>query len=146
MNISEYLLDPSLNPPKEIEYYLNGNCDIFSIAANEVFGWDIYSILENRFLTDIGFVGVGLIHSFNCSSDKVDKIFDAKGIRSVDEINEEYLLPIDAWIAQVTKEELISIVHNTAHNLQEPFSRKTIDEMINVAAKFIEKYYKHFKV
>ena len=63
MLITDYLKDPGCNPPPEIEKYLNGDCDIFAIAASRIFNWKIGVITEERLLNGLT-IGKGLIHAF----------------------------------------------------------------------------------
>lgn len=95
------------------EIYLNGNCHIFAIALHELTDLQIASFVEDRkvfvneenkitsiaitsnnYINDDNKIKIkeGLIHAF-CLLDKDGEIiFDAKGIRHVDDLNKEYLI------------------------------------------------------
>lgn len=107
-------------PPSEKENYLNGCCHIFVLALHEITGLQIAAFVENRAvfededgtLSSIPFhyydsktdtrkfkeIGEGLVHAFCLIDDHSELIFDALGIRHVDQLNTEYEIRADTFL------------------------------------------------
>lgn len=105
---------PDVLPITEKEDYLNGCCHIFTIALAELTNLKVAAFTEQRAILVgeddklIGIpmvyfnpeiegrqfkeVGEGLIHAFCLLGDDNELIFDAMGIRHIDELNREYNL------------------------------------------------------
>lgn len=101
-------------PPSEKEAYLYGCCHIFALALAEMTNLKVAAFVEKRaifeneegklygipFVTynpktdtrELKQVGEGLIHAFCLLDDKSNMIFDALGIRDIDNLNSEYHL------------------------------------------------------
>ena len=74
------------------EIYLNGNCHIFAIALHELTNLSIWTFVEDRTVEGSSKARDGLIHAFCLTDPDGEMIFDAKGIRHVDELNKEYTI------------------------------------------------------
>ena len=81
-------------PITEKETYLNGCCHIFALALAEMTNLKIAAFVEDRAVTIDGKLQTrdGLIHAFCLLDDKTNLIFDALGIRDIDNLNNEYNL------------------------------------------------------
>lgn len=134
MSIKKYLEDPCHRPPPEIDSYLNGNCDLFAIAANRIFSWDITAITETRLLNGL-YLGKGLIHAFNKIDKQSSNIFDAKGIRDMKLLSDEYYLHSEIEYLNINEKDLIDLVYKTKITSE-------IETSIASAMIFIERYYK----
>lgn len=134
MSIKKYLEDPCYRPPPEIDSYLNGNCDLFAIAANRIFSWDIVAITETRLLNGL-YLGKGLIHAFNKIDKHSSNIFDAKGIRNIKLLSDEYFLHPEIEYLNTNEKDLINLVYKTKITNE-------IEISITSAMIFIERYYK----
>ena len=75
------------------EDYLFGSCNVFAVAAKEFLKGKIVCLLEHRFITSGSNSGVkeSLIHCFVKVSETHG--FDARGVRSIVSILDEYLDP-----------------------------------------------------
>lgn len=145
MRISKYLEDPGCNPPKEIEKYLNGSCEIFAIAANRIFNWDIKIITEIRMLNGL-VLGKALIHAFLILPDNSGNIFDAKGIRPYLKLEDDYFLHQYISDEIISDKDLIELVHKPSDPDYKPITYEEVEVQINEAESFINNYYRHFKI
>lgn len=80
------------------EDYLFGSCNVFSVAAKEFLKGKIVCLLEHRFITSGSNSGVkeSLIHCFVKVSETHG--FDARGVRPIASILDEYLDPSELCI------------------------------------------------
>lgn len=102
------------------ELYMNGNCHIFTIALHELTGLQMAAFVEDRIIFvnsenkisstsdekealnqnyNIRKIKEGLIHAFCLLDINGEMIFDAKGIRHVDELNKEYHFGVSTKVA-----------------------------------------------
>ncbi len=144
MKIRNYLEDPGCNPPKEIEKYLNSSCEIFAVAANRIFNWDIMAITEIRMLNGL-VLGKALVHAFLTLPDDSDNIFDAKGTRSNLELEDDYPLHPDVSFDFISEKDLIELVHKPSDPDYKPITYEELEKQIKEAEDFINKYYLNFK-
>ena len=85
------------------EDYLYGNCNIFAVAAKSFLKAHIVCLLENRLITTSGVMEIkeSLIHCFLKVSDTEG--FDAKGVRSIEEILDDYQFDcteLPSWLSE----------------------------------------------
>ncbi len=138
-SIQEYLLDPGVHAPPEIERFLNGDCDLFAIAVQRLTGWNIVSIIEPRLITWDGLSvrpnQIGLVHAVCIKDRYINSVFDAKGWRDYSAMAREYKNHMDCYVREMTEHELHSLVYPN-QPIDEDEVRKT---MI-----FVEQYYRQF--
>lgn len=91
------------------ETYLNGQCHLFAVAAHILTNLPICAFLENRAINwTNGIVqGRGLIHAFIVPYADKHEIFDANGIREIDDLKNEYCLHPDCWVEFITMDDLL---------------------------------------
>lgn len=151
-HIQEYLLDPCCNPPPEVERFLHGDCHLFTIAVHRLTGWQILAITEPRFVIPDTEPNVthheqppkpknenpprtvepGLVHAFCCPSLSDNKIFDAKAVRSLQVMMQDYTPHPAFGMGCYSPTELYNIVH----------PGKAIDEIeMAEAMMFVRLYY-----
>jgi hypothetical protein len=80
-----------LNENIDIEYYEHGQCELFTLALHKTLGYDMYFFIDNNaeFETEDGFdYGDALVHAY--CKDKKGNYFDASGLITLDEIENEH--------------------------------------------------------
>ena len=85
------------------EEYLYGNCNLFAVALKSFLKGHIVCLLENRLITTSGVMEIkeSLIHCFLKVSDTEG--FDAKGVRSIEEILDDYQFDcteLPSWLSE----------------------------------------------
>lgn len=137
-HVVEYLKDPCLHPPRPIDQYLDGLCDVFAAAASELIGWKVYGIMENRVITtEKGLVqGDGLVHAFCVNPHNPGEIFDAKGYRPIEAMRSEYPIPDDSWYESY---QTGLVIVDAIRRCFQPVEKSRHD--VDVAKRFIQKYY-----
>ena len=126
ITIQEYLQDPGVHAPPEIERYLYGQCHMFAIALNRLSGLPIMVITEPRFTSTEGVYITGLVHAMCFKEGDVSRVFDAKGWRSIKDIEDSYYVHPDCTWRVVTAmgcEEIVSAIVP----LEEEFFEQTLE-------------------
>ena len=84
--------------PNTAENYLFGDCNFFALAAKDILKCRIVCLLEHRFITSGSNSGVkeSLIHCFVKVSETHG--FDARGVRPIASILDEYLDPSELCV------------------------------------------------
>lgn len=83
------------------DLYLHGNCHIFAIAVSEMFGFQICCFLEPRLIEGSDGSSVcmdGLVHAYCVVDDDNELIFDALGVHSAHDLENEYHLHEDVHL------------------------------------------------
>lgn len=77
----------------EKDKYLHGECELFAIALYLIYPVDIYAIYEIRSILENGELKQrkGLVHAY-CYSNRNNMFIDARGIISIEDIEDEYLI------------------------------------------------------
>lgn len=131
--IRHYLKDPYLNPPSDIDYYLNGNCDIFAVALSLIYPLDVYAIYQPIRITGKGNCQqIGLVHAY-CYNERTGIYVDARGITNYERIKSAYGI---TYSSDITLNK-IKDVHAFLNYINPDYK---VDE-IRKAVIFIEKYY-----
>lgn len=95
--------------------YMHGFCDIFARAAQKRYGFKMFAFFELRSIcTKKGLTqSRGIIHAFVTVEYRDDEwiIFDAKGIRSIKEVIDEYCIDETMWIDPVNQDELKKLAY-----------------------------------
>ena len=138
------------------ELYMKGNCHIFTIALHELTGLQMAAFVEDRIIFvnsenkisstsnekealkqnyNIRKIKEGLIHAFCLLDTNGEMIFDAKGIRHVDELNKEYYFDESTKVAffSTSKEMLEFDISFGERNM-------AVETAIEEAKEYIETY------
>lgn len=119
----------------EREMYLNGTCHLFAMALHNLTKLEICAIVEDRVVTKNGelITADGLIHAFCIVEDFT--IFDANGIRHIDQLNHEY---------HIHEQSRAVFFSNSIELLQFDICDGVITEEIQQAINDAEKYINDF--
>lgn len=131
--IAQYLKDPGRQHPYPIDRYLNGQCDMFAMAVSSLTGLTICIYTEER--RDKKTVIEGLVHAFCVDNKNIGRVFDAKGWRSITDIDMEYGVSERISHRIVSIEECYGVVYPFAKGFdkEHPILRRSID--------FVKRYY-----
>lgn len=128
--ISEYLKDPDLYPPFEIDKYLAGNCDMFAIAVSILYGLRIHVIMEPRLVS--ASIAQGLVHAYCCFPNSTTCVIDAKGVRPLLDIHNEYRVNPECWTEEITVDSLHKFIFPDT-----PINARFLDE----TCIFVKRHY-----
>lgn len=92
ISVRDYLRDPGVHAPSEVERYLHGECHIFAIALFRLTALPILTITEPRFSYSDGRYIEGLVHAVCYDPSIPDLILDAKGWRDITHLKDEYYI------------------------------------------------------
>lgn len=95
----------------DVEYYMSGACPLFALASHEVTGWPLAMLVdEGREWESFGaerrypFIA----HVFVLTPD--GDVFDAKGVRKLKELKDEFHDVLEPRIERLTQKELRALM------------------------------------
>jgi len=92
-------VEPSIKQFQDFQY---GDCPIYAIVLHEITGLPLMAMLD--YSEEIE--KTVLVHAFVSYNGKA---IDSEGIKDIQDIEDEYPIETEAWISEITPEELLQL-------------------------------------